>query len=76
MHDSLQLMAEQPWARWLHVKIRNYYSVNGPPACWQANSWLKTAIIKVSMCNDSTDYCHAGRPRSDDTNKTCMAGPD
>ncbi|KAJ9518900.1 hypothetical protein QJQ45_026263 [Haematococcus lacustris] len=46
MHDSLQLMAEQPWARWLHVKIRNYYSVDAPPACWQANSWLKTGIIK------------------------------
>ncbi|KAJ9505185.1 hypothetical protein QJQ45_024882 [Haematococcus lacustris] len=52
MHESLQLMAEQPWARWLHVKIRNYYSVDAPPACWQANSWLKTGIIKVSMCND------------------------
>ncbi|GFH31703.1 hypothetical protein HaLaN_30795, partial [Haematococcus lacustris] len=48
MHESLQLMAEQPWARWLHVTIRNSYSVDQPPACWQAGSWLETGIIKES----------------------------
>ncbi|KAJ9532442.1 hypothetical protein QJQ45_010534 [Haematococcus lacustris] len=57
MHESLQLMAEQLWARWLDVTIR-YYCGNSRdlPACWQAGSWLKTGIIKVSMLHWWSDY--------------------
>ncbi|KAJ9521658.1 hypothetical protein QJQ45_009001 [Haematococcus lacustris] len=52
MHESLQLMAEQPWARWLHITI--CYDLEGSqlPACWQAGSWLMAGIIKVSLWAD------------------------
>ncbi|KAJ9523668.1 hypothetical protein QJQ45_019937, partial [Haematococcus lacustris] len=53
MHESLQLMAEQPWARRLHVKIRGKYTLSELPACWQAGSWLKTGMLKVTMYNSS-----------------------
>ncbi|KAJ9531340.1 hypothetical protein QJQ45_006789 [Haematococcus lacustris] len=48
MHESLQLMAQQPWARRLHVIIRHKYTVTASelPSCWQAGSWLKAGIIK------------------------------
>ncbi|KAJ9531920.1 hypothetical protein QJQ45_003619 [Haematococcus lacustris] len=49
MHESLQLMAEQPWARWLDVKIQADITASELPACWQAGSWLKTGVFKVSM---------------------------
>ncbi|KAJ9523634.1 hypothetical protein QJQ45_007289 [Haematococcus lacustris] len=49
MHESLQLMAEQLWARWLHIIIRNHYYGDETPACWRAGSWLKTGIIKVAI---------------------------
>ncbi|KAJ9517561.1 hypothetical protein QJQ45_025105, partial [Haematococcus lacustris] len=46
MHESLQLMAEQPWARWLHVTLRGRFAASELPACWQAGSWLKTGTLK------------------------------
>ncbi|KAJ9506732.1 hypothetical protein QJQ45_024872, partial [Haematococcus lacustris] len=49
MHESLQLMAEQPWARWLHVTFRNDFTASELHSCWQAGSWLKTGIFKVTM---------------------------
>ncbi|KAJ9520536.1 hypothetical protein QJQ45_007414 [Haematococcus lacustris] len=52
MHESLQLMAEQPWARWLDITIRGEVTASDLPSCWQAGSWLKADIFKVSMFND------------------------
>ncbi|KAJ9517019.1 hypothetical protein QJQ45_002530 [Haematococcus lacustris] len=49
MHESLQLMAEQPWARWLDVKMIDQNTAPQPPACWQAGSWVKAGIYKVTM---------------------------
>ncbi|KAL6753691.1 hypothetical protein V8C86DRAFT_445302 [Haematococcus lacustris] len=50
MHESLQLMAEQPWARWLDIKV--YQSISETyevPACWQAHSWSKRGLFKVTI---------------------------
>ncbi|KAJ9519884.1 hypothetical protein QJQ45_014612 [Haematococcus lacustris] len=49
MHESLQLMAEQPWARWLDITFVNHFTASKPLACWQAGSWLKTGIFKVTV---------------------------
>ncbi|KAJ9521416.1 hypothetical protein QJQ45_001200 [Haematococcus lacustris] len=49
MHESLQLMAEQPWARWLDITIRDQFTASQLPACWQAGSWLRAGIVKVTM---------------------------
>ncbi|KAJ9521998.1 hypothetical protein QJQ45_024886 [Haematococcus lacustris] len=47
MHQSLQLMAEQPWARWLDITIcRTQYEV---PSCWQSNNWSKKNVSKVKI---------------------------
>ncbi|KAJ9532486.1 hypothetical protein QJQ45_010552 [Haematococcus lacustris] len=54
MHESLQLMTEQPWARWLDITIRYQYISSKLPACWQAGSWLKAGVIKVL---DSSNAC-------------------
>ncbi|KAJ9521647.1 hypothetical protein QJQ45_008989 [Haematococcus lacustris] len=57
MHESLQLMAEQPWARWLDITIHKHHTAPQPPACWQAGGWLKTGIFKVAMWSGrSGDY--------------------
>ncbi|KAJ9521413.1 hypothetical protein QJQ45_001204 [Haematococcus lacustris] len=47
MHESLQLMAEQPWARWLDVTIFDRFTPSEMPACWQAGSWVKAGIFKL-----------------------------
>ncbi|KAJ9532440.1 hypothetical protein QJQ45_010532 [Haematococcus lacustris] len=52
MHESLQLMAEQPWARWLDITIRHHFSTTQLHACWQAASWLKAGMFKVTMWAD------------------------
>ncbi|KAJ9532803.1 hypothetical protein QJQ45_010925 [Haematococcus lacustris] len=52
MYESLQLMAEQPWARWLDITIRHHFSTIQLPACWQAASWLKAGMFKVTMWAD------------------------
>ncbi|GFH14140.1 hypothetical protein HaLaN_10137 [Haematococcus lacustris] len=59
MHESLQLMAEQPWARWLDITIYCDFEASQPPAssysgdelplCWQAGSWVKAGVFKVTM---------------------------
>ncbi|KAJ9521656.1 hypothetical protein QJQ45_009003 [Haematococcus lacustris] len=49
MHDSLQLMAEQLWARQLHVIISYTFNAPEPPACWQAGSWSKAGVFKLSL---------------------------
>ncbi|KAJ9532447.1 hypothetical protein QJQ45_010541 [Haematococcus lacustris] len=50
MHESLQLMAQQPWARWLDIRIRTPES-NLPylPACWQASPLFQLGKLKVSF---------------------------
>ncbi|KAL6761880.1 hypothetical protein V8C86DRAFT_770360 [Haematococcus lacustris] len=40
MCKSLQLMAEQPWARWLDIRIRARNQIL--PVCWQSGVWVKT----------------------------------
>ncbi|KAJ9532830.1 hypothetical protein QJQ45_010951 [Haematococcus lacustris] len=54
MHESMLLMAEQPWARWLDITVRYHGSGEGLPACWQAGSWMETGMLKVSMWADSS----------------------
>ncbi|GFH27638.1 hypothetical protein HaLaN_25995 [Haematococcus lacustris] len=49
MHESLQLMAEQPWARQLHVIISYTFNAPEPPACWPAGSWLKAGVFNSSL---------------------------
>ncbi|KAJ9520385.1 hypothetical protein QJQ45_000126 [Haematococcus lacustris] len=49
MHESLQLMAQQPWARRLHVIIRGDIDGSDEPLYRQAGSWWKAGIIKVTM---------------------------
>ncbi|KAJ9521414.1 hypothetical protein QJQ45_001203 [Haematococcus lacustris] len=49
MHESLQLMAEQPWARRLHVIISYTFNAPEPPPCWQAGSWLKAGVFNLSL---------------------------
>ncbi|KAJ9530990.1 hypothetical protein QJQ45_001007 [Haematococcus lacustris] len=59
MHEALQLMAEQPWARWLDITIYCDFEASQPPAsgysgdelpaCWQAGSWVKAGVFKVDM---------------------------
>ncbi|KAJ9533919.1 hypothetical protein QJQ45_027010 [Haematococcus lacustris] len=55
MHNSLQRMAKQPWARWLDITLHYQCEKNASspysqlPACWQAGTWMKTGIFKVSM---------------------------
>ncbi|KAJ9531618.1 hypothetical protein QJQ45_021759, partial [Haematococcus lacustris] len=46
MHESLQLMAEQPWARWLDITTCYRITASEPPACWQAGSWVKSGVFK------------------------------
>ncbi|GFH07042.1 hypothetical protein HaLaN_01785 [Haematococcus lacustris] len=46
MHES---MAEQPWARWLDITIRYQFQASQLPASWQAGSWVKAGVFKVSM---------------------------
>ncbi|KAJ9532832.1 hypothetical protein QJQ45_010953 [Haematococcus lacustris] len=54
MHESLQLMAEQPCARWLDITICYHKRGDELPACWQAGSWMKTGMFKVSMLADAS----------------------
>ncbi|KAJ9526086.1 hypothetical protein QJQ45_009542 [Haematococcus lacustris] len=39
MCDALQLMAEQPWARWLDIDITR--TPSELPACWQTGNWKR-----------------------------------
>ncbi|KAJ9506868.1 hypothetical protein QJQ45_012258 [Haematococcus lacustris] len=53
--ESLQRMAEQPWARWLDITIVTpELSYDRPsafelPACWQTGSWFKAGHNSWSM---------------------------
>ncbi|KAJ9519494.1 hypothetical protein QJQ45_000679 [Haematococcus lacustris] len=49
MHESLQLMAEQPWARWLDITLHVPHSVSKLPASWQVDSWYEKGVFKVTM---------------------------
>ncbi|KAL6756057.1 hypothetical protein V8C86DRAFT_124643 [Haematococcus lacustris] len=50
MHQSLQLMAEQPWARWLDITITpSLFNTFEVPACWQDDSWSKRGLFKVTI---------------------------
>ncbi|KAJ9521989.1 hypothetical protein QJQ45_024897 [Haematococcus lacustris] len=47
MHESLQLMAEQPWARWLDVCISRPLGLSMLPACWLADNPSKPRKLRV-----------------------------
>ncbi|KAJ9521660.1 hypothetical protein QJQ45_008996 [Haematococcus lacustris] len=47
MHESLQLMAEQPWARWLDVCISRPLGSPELPACWLADNPSKPGKLRV-----------------------------
>ncbi|KAJ9533913.1 hypothetical protein QJQ45_027002 [Haematococcus lacustris] len=49
MHESLLLMAKQPWARWLDITLQNHCNAPKPPAYWRAGSWLRTGVFKVTV---------------------------
>ncbi|KAJ9532463.1 hypothetical protein QJQ45_010514 [Haematococcus lacustris] len=49
MHESLLLMAQQPWARWLDITLQNHCNAPEPPAYWRAGSWLRTGVFKVTV---------------------------
>ncbi|KAJ9519485.1 hypothetical protein QJQ45_000581 [Haematococcus lacustris] len=47
MHQSLQLMAEQPWARWLDICMSSPLGSSELPACWSADDPSKPGKIRV-----------------------------
>ncbi|KAJ9532808.1 hypothetical protein QJQ45_010919 [Haematococcus lacustris] len=47
MHESLVLMAKQPWAGWLDITL--HCTAPKPPAYWRACSWLRTGVFKVTV---------------------------
>ncbi|KAJ9514307.1 hypothetical protein QJQ45_012339 [Haematococcus lacustris] len=55
MCESLQRMAEQPWARWLNITIvtpeqsHDLTSEFELPACWQTGCWFKAGHNSWSM---------------------------
>ncbi|KAJ9521489.1 hypothetical protein QJQ45_008890 [Haematococcus lacustris] len=62
MHESLQLMAEQPWARWLHVTLYDRHTAASMlPACWQAGSWVRAGNIKHQACTRLRSHSSSAR---------------
>ncbi|KAJ9531195.1 hypothetical protein QJQ45_006644 [Haematococcus lacustris] len=49
MHESLQLMAQQPWARWLDITLQDHRTAPKPPAYWRSVSWVKANVFKVTV---------------------------
>ncbi|KAJ9509847.1 hypothetical protein QJQ45_011550 [Haematococcus lacustris] len=49
MHESLQLMAEQPWARWLDICISRPRGSSELPACWLADNPSKPGKLRVGF---------------------------
>ncbi|KAJ9532836.1 hypothetical protein QJQ45_010959 [Haematococcus lacustris] len=47
MHESLQLMTEQPWARWLDICIIRPPGSPELPACWLADNPSKPGKLRV-----------------------------
>ncbi|KAL6759654.1 hypothetical protein V8C86DRAFT_1257481 [Haematococcus lacustris] len=47
MHESLQLMADQPWARWLDICITRHPCSPELPACWLADNPSKPGKLRV-----------------------------
>ncbi|KAL6756058.1 hypothetical protein V8C86DRAFT_124686 [Haematococcus lacustris] len=47
MHQSLQLMAEQPWARWLDICIVRPSGSDRLPTCWQASPLTQPGKLRV-----------------------------
>ncbi|KAJ9504524.1 hypothetical protein QJQ45_005466 [Haematococcus lacustris] len=47
MHQSLQLMAEQPWARWLDICILRPSGSDRLPTCWQASPLTQPGKLRV-----------------------------
>ncbi|KAJ9521657.1 hypothetical protein QJQ45_009002 [Haematococcus lacustris] len=47
MHQSLQLMAEQPWARWLDICIEGTYGSHRWHTCWQASPFTQPGKLRV-----------------------------
>ncbi|KAJ9522000.1 hypothetical protein QJQ45_024890 [Haematococcus lacustris] len=49
MHESLQLMAEQPWARWLDICISRPLGSSELPACWLADNPSKPGKLRLDL---------------------------
>ncbi|KAL6756048.1 hypothetical protein V8C86DRAFT_124348 [Haematococcus lacustris] len=47
MHQSLQLMADQPWARWLDICIWRPSDSDRLPTCWQASPLTQPGKLRV-----------------------------
>ncbi|KAJ9532461.1 hypothetical protein QJQ45_010512 [Haematococcus lacustris] len=47
MRDSLELMTEQPWARWLDICISRPSGSSELPACWLADNPSKPGKLRV-----------------------------
>ncbi|KAJ9532446.1 hypothetical protein QJQ45_010540 [Haematococcus lacustris] len=47
MHQSLQLMAEQPWSRWLDICIEGRSDSDALPACWRASPLSQPGKLRV-----------------------------
>ncbi|KAL6745567.1 hypothetical protein V8C86DRAFT_3035469 [Haematococcus lacustris] len=47
MHQSLQLMADQPWARWLDICIEKPSASYKLPTCWQASPLTQPGKLRV-----------------------------
>ncbi|KAJ9532825.1 hypothetical protein QJQ45_010946 [Haematococcus lacustris] len=47
MHESLQLMADQPWSRWLDICIIRPPGSPELPACWLADNPSKPGKLRV-----------------------------
>ncbi|KAL6758400.1 hypothetical protein V8C86DRAFT_3134353 [Haematococcus lacustris] len=47
MHQSLQLMADQPWARWLDICIVRRSDSDALPACWRASPLSQPGKLRV-----------------------------
>ncbi|KAL6749992.1 hypothetical protein V8C86DRAFT_910310 [Haematococcus lacustris] len=47
MHQSLHLMAEQPWARWLDICIWRPSGSDRLPTCWQASPLTQSGKLRV-----------------------------
>ncbi|GFH22529.1 hypothetical protein HaLaN_20006 [Haematococcus lacustris] len=47
MHQSLQLMAEQPWARWLDICILQPSGSDRLPTCWQASPLTQPGKLRA-----------------------------
>ncbi|KAL6745939.1 hypothetical protein V8C86DRAFT_3035125 [Haematococcus lacustris] len=55
MHKSLQLMADQPWARWLDICIWRPSGSDRLPTCWQASPLTQPGKLRLG---EDAAGCH------------------